>query len=379
MTEQKDYYDLLGVPRSANKADIKKAFRKLAMKYHPDRNPGDAEAEAKFKEIQGAYEVLSDDKKRGVYDQFGHAGLEGGGFGGGGAGFGDFSDAFSGIFDHIFGGDMGGRSGGRAHAQQGNDLLYACELELDEAIFGVKKTIKIPSLQNCETCHGSGAKPGTQPITCPTCQGSGRVHVQQGFIALQQTCPQCQGLGKIIPDPCKTCHGQGRVKKTSSIAITIPPGVDQGDRMRLSGKGEAGVHGGPAGDLYVEIQVRPHPIFTREQQNLICKVPLAMTTAMLGGAIEVPTMDGKVKLKIPTETQTGSMFRLRGKGVPANSQRGAGDLICQVEIETPVKLTGEQKKLVQQFAESLEKNGSKHAPQANKWYGAIKQFFTSDS
>ncbi len=378
MTTQKDYYELLGVSRNANKADIKKAFRKLAMKYHPDRNPDNPEAEAKFKEIQSAYEVLSDDKKRGVYDQYGHAGLEGGGFGGGGAGFGDFSDAFSGIFDHIFGGDMGGRTGGRAHAQQGNDLLYACELDLDEAIFGVKKTIRIPTLQTCDTCHGSGAKPGTQPTTCPTCQGSGRVHIQQGFIALQQTCPKCNGQGKIIASPCQSCNGRGRVKKTNAIAITIPPGVDHGDRMRLSGKGEAGTHGGPAGDLYVEIQVKPHPIFSRDQQNLICKVPLSITTAILGGAIEVPTMDGKVKLKIPAETQTGSLFRLRGKGVPANSQRGAGDLICQVALETPVKLTREQKDLMTDFAASLEKNGAKHAPQANSWYTAIKQFFTSE-
>ncbi|MEJ2041722.1 MAG: molecular chaperone DnaJ [Reinekea sp.] len=368
---KRDLYEVLGVSKSADEKEIKKAYRRMAMKYHPDRNPDDKEAEAKFKEISEAYEILTDAQKRQAYDQFGHAGVGGQqGFGGGGAGAGSFSDIFGDVFGDIFG---GGGSRGRSSVQRGSDLKYNLELTLEEAVRGVEKSIRVPTLVHCETCDGSGAKKGTSPVTCTTCGGSGQVRMQQGFFAVQQTCPSCSGAGKIIKDPCGSCYGRGVKEETKTLNVKIPPGVDTGDRIRLTSEGEAGRNGGPSGDLYVEVHVKRHDIFERDGANLYCEVPISITEAALGGELEVPTLDGRVKLKIPTETQTGKLFRLRGKGVKPVRGHAIGDLMCRVVVETPINLTARQKELLTELQASLD--GKRHSPKSKGWFDGVKKFF----
>ncbi len=360
---KQDYYELLGVARNASEADLKKAYRRLAMKYHPDRNPGDKEAEENFKAAKEAYEVLSDPQKRAAYDQFGHAGVDPSAAGGGG-----FHSGAS--FGDIFGG-----RGGRSQAFRGSDLRYGLDLSLEEAVQGTTVKVKIPTHVKCRTCDGSGAKPGTTPTTCTTCGGQGQVRMQQGFFSIQQTCPRCKGAGKIVTDPCGTCHGQGRVRETKTLSVKIPAGVDSGDRIRLAGEGEAGEHGGPPGDLYVQIRVKPHPIFTREGNNLYCEMPISFVTLALGGELEVPTLTGRVKLKVPPETQTGKVFRLRGKGVRSIHEDGVGDLLCRVVVETPVHLSQQQKELLREFESTLQERNGKHSPKAHSWLDGVKKFF----
>lgn len=376
MAEQRDYYEVLGVSKNADEAELKKAYRRLAMKYHPDRNEGDEAAEKKFKEAKEAHDVLSDPQKRAAYDQFGHAGVSNsagaGGSGAAGAGFGDIFDS---VFGDIFGGGGGGRSGSRVH--RGADLQYNLELSLEDAVAGTTVKIRVPKMVECKSCKGSGAKKGSSPVTCPTCAGHGQVRMQQGFFSVQQTCPQCRGQGKIISDPCSSCHGQGRVRDTKTISVKVPEGVDNGDRIRLSGEGEAGENNGPAGDLYVHINVKDHPIFVRDGTDLYCDVPISFSTVALGGELEVPTLDGKVKLKIPAETQSGKLFRLRSKGVRSVRNSTKGDLLCRVVVETPVKLSSKQKELLKQFDESMKGNGNKHSPQASTWVDGVKKFFDS--
>jgi molecular chaperone DnaJ len=367
---KRDYYEILNVDRNASEPEIRQAYRRLAMKYHPDRNPGDQAAEEQFKEVKEAYEALSDARKRAAYDQFGHAGVEGAA-GGGFGGPADLGDIFGGVFRDIFG---GGRGGGQ-QSYRGADLRYNLELTLEEAVFGTTARIRVPTLVTCATCAGSGAKPGTKPTTCPSCRGAGQVRMQQGFFSIQQTCPRCQGRGSIIPEPCATCRGVGRVEEQKTLSVKVPAGVDNGDRIRLAGEGEAGEHGGPPGDLYVQIQVKPHPIFTREESDLYCEVPISFTAAALGGDLEVPTLDGRLSLKIPAETQTGKVFRIRGKGVKPVRGGPTGDLLCRAIVETPVNLTREQKDLLQQFAETMEAGGKRHTPQQGSWLDGVKKFF----
>jgi molecular chaperone DnaJ len=370
---KRDYYEVLGVSRDVNEADLKKAYRRMAMKYHPDKNQDNPEAEDKFKEAKEAYDVLSDAQKRAAYDQFGHAGVDpsaaagAGGFGGGAS----FSDIFGDVFGDIFGGGRGGRS----RAYRGSDLRYNMELSLEDAVFGTTVKIKIPTLVSCTTCGGSGAKKGSEPVTCSTCGGTGQVRIQQGFFSVQQTCPHCHGNGKMINDPCHDCHGQGRVEERKTLSVKVPPGVDNGDRIRLAGEGEAGENGGPPGDLYVQISVKPHPIFEREGSHLLCQVPISVATAALGGELEVPTLNGRVKLKIPEETQTGKLFRLRGKGVTPVRGGPTGDLLCKVVVETPVNLTDKQRELLRQLDESMTKDSNKHNPQSRSWMDGVKKFF----
>ena len=368
-----DYYELLGVDKSVNAADLKKAYRRLAMKHHPDRNPDDPAAEAKFKEAKEAYDVLSDTEKRSAYDQFGHAAFEGGmGGGGGGAGAGGFGDIFGDMFGDIFGGAAGG---GRQRQRRGSDLRYNMELSLEEAVRGVEKNITIPRMSGCKTCHGSGAKAGSTPKQCGTCNGQGQVRIQQGFFSVQQTCPQCQGNGTIISDPCNDCSGEGRIRENKKLSVKIPAGVDEGDQIRLSGEGENGGTGGINGDLYVSVTLKSHPIFTREGVDLHCTVPISFSTLALGGELEVPTLDGRAKLKIPAGTQSGKMFRLRGKGVKNVRNAGfVGDLYCEVSVETPVNLTKRQKELLEELDESIHGGGSKHSPQESSWSDKIKSF-----
>ncbi|MFO1368742.1 MAG: molecular chaperone DnaJ [Marinagarivorans sp.] len=368
---KRDYYEILGVAKGVSEADLKKAYRRVAMKYHPDRNPDDKDAEEKFKEASEAYEVLSDENKRAAYDQYGHAGLEGAGGMGGGFGGGGFSDIFGDVFGDIFGGGGGGRRGGPA---RGSDLRYTLELSLEDAVKGTSVKIKVPTLVSCKTCDGSGAKSGTKPATCTTCGGHGQVRMQQGFFSVQQTCPTCRGKGKIITDPCKDCHGHGRVEETKTLNVKVPPGVDNGDRIRLAGEGEAGAEGGPSGDLYVQISVKEHEFFQRDGKNLYCEVPIGLVEACLGGEIEVPTLDGRVKLKIPEETQTGKLFRLRGKGVAPVRGGAAGDLLCRVIVETPVNLTSKQKDLLRQLQEDMT-GSSTHSPKQSSWFEGMKNFF----
>ena len=374
---KKDFYEVLGVNRDASEDDIKKAFRKLAMKYHPDRNPDSKESEEKFKEVKEAYEILSDSQKRAAYDQYGHAGVDPqAGMGGGGAGFGGFADAFSDIFGDIFGGQQGGGGrGGRSNVYRGADLRYNMEITLEEAARGVERQIKIPSHDECGTCHGSGAKPGTEAKTCHTCNGQGQVRVSQGFFSIQQTCPTCHGSGKYIPDPCRTCHGTGRVQTNKTLAVKIPAGVDEGDRIRLSGEGEAGVNGGPHGDLYVVIHIRQHNVFEREGNDLHCEMPISITAAALGGEIEIPTLDGKARISIPAGTQSGQVFRLRGKGIKGVRSSVHGDLMCHVALETPVNLTGRQKELLREFEEISQGAPDKHNPRAKSFMDKVKDFF----
>ncbi|MEX0374373.1 molecular chaperone DnaJ [Spiribacter pallidus] len=373
---KRDYYDVLGVSQNASEGDLKKAYRRLAMKYHPDRNPGDTDAEVRFKEAKEAYEVLSDPQKRAAYDQFGHAGVEAGGGGGGGpggpGGFGgaDFSDVFGDIFGDIFG---GGRGGSRAF--RGADLRYRMEVSLEEAVQGVEREIRIPTQVRCDACEGSGAAPGSQPQTCPTCKGHGEVRMQQGFFSVQQSCPRCSGSGQIISDPCRKCGGKGTVADQKTLNVRVPPGVDTGDRIRLSGEGEPGEQGGPPGDLYVEMVVKPHPIFTRDGADLRCDIPVSMTTAALGGELEVPTLEGRVSLRVPAGTQSGKVFRVRGKGVKPVRGGTPGDLLCRVAVETPVNLTGRQKKLLEELAETLEHGGEHHSPRGSSWLDSVKSFF----
>jgi molecular chaperone DnaJ len=370
---KRDYYEVLGVEKGAAKDELKKAYRRLAMKHHPDRNPDDADAEAKFKEAKEAYEVLSNSQKRATYDQLGHAGLDGAGAGGmGGGGAAGFGDIFGDVFGDIFGG--GGR-GGHSGVYRGADLRYELSLALEEAVRGHSVDISFPSLKGCGTCKGDGAKPGTSRKSCDTCGGVGQVRRQQGFFSVQQTCPACRGEGQIIENPCVDCHGQGRVEQSRTLAVKVPPGVDTGDRIRLSGEGEAGQNGGPSGDLYVEIRVKPHNVFEREGANLSCSVPLSFAAAALGGDVNVPTLDGEVNLKIPASTQSGRVFRLRGKGVKPVRGGGVGDLYCRIDIETPTNLTKQQKDILQQFETSIEAGGEKHSPKARSWKDSVKQFF----
>ncbi|MDR2874832.1 MAG: molecular chaperone DnaJ, partial [Methylobacillus sp.] len=346
---KRDFYEVLGVNRDASDEDIKKAYRKLAMKYHPDRNPDNPKAEEQFKEAKEAYEVLTDAQKRAAYDQYGHAGVDpqaGMGGGAGGFGAGGFADAFSDIFGDIFGGRGGG---GRPNVYRGADLRYNMELSLEDAARGTETKIRIPVMAQCETCHGSGAKPGTNPTTCTTCGGQGQVRMQQGFFSIQQTCPKCHGSGKMVENPCPDCHGDGRVKQHKTLSVKIPAGVNDGDRIRLSGEGEAGVNGGPPGDLYVVVHLKQHAVFQRDGTDLHCEMPISFSTAALGGEIEVPTLEGHAMVKIPPETQTGAVFRLRGKGIKALRGNDYGDLMCHVTVETPVKLTERQKELLREL------------------------------
>ncbi len=369
---KRDYYEVLGVARNASEADIKKAFKRLAMKHHPDRNPGDKRAEEQFKEAKLAYDVLSDPKKRSAYDQFGHAGVEAaGGFGGPGdfAGAGSFQDIFGDVFGDIFGGRTGRRTG------RGSDLRYDLTLTLEEAVAGKDVKIRIPTLVDCQFCGGSGAKPGTSPKTCPTCRGAGQVRMQQGFFSIQQTCPQCRGNGHVIEEPCGHCRGRGRLQEEKTLSVKVPAGVDTGDRIRLAGEGERGEHGGTPGDLYVQVQVQEHPIFTREDSHIYCEVPIGFVIAALGGDMEVPTLDGKVMLKIPSGTQTGKMFRVRGKGVKPVRGGPVGDLICRVAVETPVNLTERQREILREFDQSVQEGGSRHSPQSSTWLDGVKSFF----
>ncbi len=377
---KRDYYEILGVPKNASEADVKKAYRKLAMKYHPDRNQGDSakKSEEQFKEANEAYEMLSDPQKRAAYDQYGHAGVDPNMAGRGGAGpegFGGFAEAFGDIFGDIFGGAAaGGRRGGQ-QVYRGNDLSYAMEITLEEAATGKDTQIRIPSWDNCEPCKGSGAKPGTSPKTCTTCNGAGNVHMRQGFFSIQQTCPHCHGTGKIIPEPCVTCNGAGKVKRQKTLEVKIPGGINEGMRIRSAGNGEPGTNGGPPGDLYIEIRMKAHEVFERDGDDLHCTVPVGLTTAALGGSIEVPTLGGKAEIELPEGTQHGKTFRLRGKGIKGLRSSYPGDLYCHVTVETPVKLTEQQRKLLMELDESFKTSGDRHSPNAKSWTDRVKDLF----
>ena len=365
---KKDYYEVLGVNRDASEDDIKKSYRKLAMKFHPDRNPDNPKAEEQFKEAKEAYEILSDANKRAAYDQYGHAGVDPSAAAG--AGMGGFADAFGDIFGDIFG---GGR--GRSNVYRGADLRYNLEIVLEDAARGTETKIRIPTLEECATCHGSGAKPGTQPVKCTTCDGRGQVRMQQGFFYIQQTCPKCHGSCKVVESPCATCRGAGRLKQHKTLSVKIPAGVDEGDRIRLSGEGEAGVNGGPAGDLYVVIHLKAHAVFQRDHNDLHCEMPISFTTAALGGDIKIPTLDGYAKIKIPEETQSGKVFRLRGKGIKGVRSSTHGDLMCHVVVETPVNLTARQRELLNELEAINDKDAGRHNPRAKSWMDKVKEFF----
>jgi molecular chaperone DnaJ len=376
MAKKRDYYEVLGLNRDASDEEIKKAYRKLAMKFHPDRNPDGKDAEEKFKEAKEAYEILSEAEKRKAYDSYGHAGVNpqmGMGAGAEGAGFGGgFAEAFGDIFSDIFG---AGQGRGRSSVFRGADLRYNLEVSLEQAARGTSTKIRIPTMETCETCHGSGAKPGTQPKTCETCHGSGTVRLSQGFFSIQQTCPTCHGGGKVVSDPCATCRGAGRIKKHKTLEVKIPAGVDEGDRIRLSGEGESGVNGGPPGDLYVVIHLKEHGVFQREGDDLHCEMPISFSQAALGGEIEIPTLDGAAKVKVPPETQSGQVFRLRGKGIKGVRSSYPGDLLCEVVVETPVRLTDRQKELLRELEEINRKDGSRHNPRAKSFMDKVREFF----
>ena len=371
---KRDFYEVLGVAKNASEDEIKKAYRKLAMKYHPDRNPDSKESEEKFKEVKEAYEMLTNPEKRDAYDRYGHAGVDpnmggGGGFGGAGG----FGDAFGDIFGDIFGGGRGRSAGPQVY--RGADLRYNLEITLEQAAHGFDTTIRVPSWDKCDTCSGTGAKPGTAPVTCSTCAGHGQVRMQQGFFSIQQTCPKCHGTGKIIPEPCAACSGQGRIKRNKTLEVKIPVGIDNGMRIRSSGNGEPGTNGGPSGDLYVEIHIKPHAVFQREGDDLHCEMPISFAKAALGGEIEVPTLNGKVAFTVPEGTQSGKTFRLKGKGIKGVRSGFAGDLFCHVAVETPIKLTDKQKELLRDFEKSTTEGGAKHSPQTKTWRDKVKDFF----
>ena len=378
---KRDYYEVLGVAKNASDEDIKKAYRKLAMKYHPDRNQGDGakKAEESFKEVKEAYEMLSDAQKRAAYDQYGHAGVDpnmgGRGGAGGPEGFGGFAEAFGDIFGDIFGGAGGRRGGGGQQVYRGNDLSYAMEISLEEAANGKDTQIRIPTWDTCDTCKGTGAKPGTSPKTCGTCNGNGTVHMRQGFFSIQQTCPNCKGSGKIIPEPCTACNGAGKIKRQKTLEVKIPAGINEGMRIRSAGNGEPGTNGGPAGDLYIEIRIKQHDIFERDGDDLHCTVPVSMTTAALGGAIEVPTLGSKAEIELPEGTQHGKTFRLRGKGIKGIRSSYPGDLYCHITVETPVKMTEHQRKLMKELDESFKGAGDRHSPNAKSWTDRVKDLF----
>jgi molecular chaperone DnaJ len=380
---KRDYYEVLGVAKNAAEDEIKKAYRKLAMKHHPDRNQGDdaKKAEEKFKEAKEAYEMLTDPQKRAAYDQYGHAGVDpsmgrGGPGGPGAEGFGGFAEAFGDIFGDIFGGAGGQRRGaGGQQVFRGSDLSYAMEITLEEAAFGKETQIRIPAYETCETCKGSGAKPGSSPKVCTTCNGGGTVHMRQGFFSIQQTCPHCHGSGKIIPDPCTTCSGQGRIKKNKTLEVKIPAGINEGMRIRSSGNGEPGTNGGPSGDLYIEIRIKQHEIFERDGDDLHCTVPVGLTTVAIGGGIEVPTLGGKAEIELPEGTQHGKTFRLRGKGIKGVRSSYPGDLYCHISVETPIKITEHQRKLLKELDESFRKSGDRHSPNAKSWTDRVKDLF----
>lgn len=377
---KKDYYEVLGVSKNATESDLKRAYRRLAMKYHPDRNPDDKSAEEKFKEAKEAYEILNDDEKRNAYDRFGHAGVDpnaAGGFGAGGQG-GNFGDVFGDIFGDIFGGQQRGGAGGgggsaRSNVYRGSDLRYAMEVTLEQAARGHTTEIRVPSWDNCTTCKGTGAKPGTKPVQCKTCQGQGSVRMQQGFFSIQQTCPNCDGSGKSIPDPCTACEGEGRVKNQKTLEVKIPAGIEDGMRIRSSGNGEPGMNGGPPGDLYVEIRIKEHSVFQRDADDLHCEIPISIVRASLGGTVQVPTLEGSAEIELPEGTQTGKTFRLKGKGVQGLRGSYPGDLYAHVLVETPVRLTEKQKNLLKELDESLE--DLKHSPQSKGWMDKVKDFF----
>ena len=373
---KRDFYEVLGVAKNATDEELKKAYRKLAMKFHPDRNPDTHDAEEKFKEVKHAYEILTDGKKREAYDRFGHAGVDPNAAGGqGGQGFGGFSDVFGDIFGDIFGGGAGaaGARGGRSNVYRGADLRYSMEVALEQAAAGHATEIRVPSWEHCETCHGSGAKPGTKPKQCHTCGGQGSVRIQQGFFSIQQTCPTCHGTGKVIPDPCVACDGIGRTKKNKTLEIKIPAGIDEGMRIRIAGNGEPGINGGPPGDLFVEIHVKEHSVFHREADDLHCEIPISIITAALGGKVQVPTLNGRAEIDLPEGTQSGKTFRLRAKGIKGVRSSYPGDLYARVVVETPVRLSDKQKKLLRELEAQL--SDPKHSPQSKSWMDRVKNFF----
>ena len=364
---QRDYYEVLGVSQNASNSELKKAFKKLAMKYHPDRNPDDPAANEKFKEAAEAYDVLSDPQKKSAYDQFGHQGVEG--MGAGGPNFNDIN--INDIFGDIFGGQ-----GTQSNSYRGADLRYNMEITLEQAARGTETKIRVPTMASCDTCHGSGAKQGTSPSTCPTCKGHGQVRMQQGFFSIQQTCPKCHGSGKFISSPCGKCFGEGRVKQHKTLSVKIPAGVDDGDRIRLSGEGEAGIKGSPSGDLYVVVNLLAHSVFQRDNNDLHCEMPISFTTAALGGELQVPTIDGYAKIKVPAETQSGKIFRLRGKGIKGIRSHTHGDLMCHLMVETPVKLAARQKELLHELEALNQKDSSRHSPRTKSWVNKVREFFT---
>ncbi len=368
---KRDYYEVLGVNRDASDEEIKKAYRKRAMKHHPDRNPDNPKAEEHFKEAKEAYEVLSDAKKRPAYDSYGHAGVDPSMGGGAGAGGSNFADAFGDIFGDIFGGNRQGRS----NTFRGADLRYNLEITLEQAAHGFETKIRIPTMAECGICHGSGAKPGTQPITCTTCNGQGQVRMTQGFFSVQQTCPRCHGTGKMIPTPCTNCGGAGRIKQQKTLSVKIPAGVDEGDRVRLTGEGEPGANRGPAGDLYVQVHIKEHAVFQRDHDDLHCEMPVSFATAALGAEIDLPTLDGSARIKVPAETQSGKTFRLRGKGIKGVRSHAPGDLFCHVVVETPVNLNEKQKALLHEFEAITQKDAGRHNPRAKSWFDRVKEFF----
>ena len=370
---KRDYYETLGIGRQASDAEIKGAFRKLAMQCHPDRNPGDTEAEARFKELNEAYEALKDPQKRAAYDQFGHAAFDGPGMGGG-HGFGnDFASSMSDIFDDLFGDFMGGRRGGRTGRMRGADLRYNMEITLEEAFHGKTAQVRVPTSVACETCDGSGAAPGTSPTTCGMCKGMGKVRASQGFFAIERSCPQCHGRGEVIETPCADCGGSGRVTRERTLSINIPSGVEDGTRIRLAGEGEAGLRGGPTGDLYIFLSVKPHDIFQRDGADLFCRAPVSITTAALGGQFEVPTLDGgKSRVKVPPGTQTGRQFRLKGKGMPILRSNQTGDLYIQTVVETPVNLSRRQRELLEEFEAASNEETN---PESTGFLAKMKEFW----
>lgn len=375
---KRDFYDVLGVSKNASADELKKAYRKVAAKNHPDRNPDDAAAEERFKEAQEAYAILTDSQKRAAYDQFGHAGVDPsagggpGGFQGGGAG--GFGDIFGDVFGDIFG-QRGAGGGGRQRVYRGADIQYPLDLTLEEAVNGTEVKLKIPTREDCGVCDGTGAKPGTKPKTCPTCGGAGEVRMSQGFFSVQQVCPECRGSGEVIADPCTNCNGAGKIRKTKTMSVNVPAGVDDGQIVRMPNAGEVGERGGPPGDLLLAVRIKPHDIFTRDGSNLFCEIPVSFSKLSLGGEVEVPTLNGRAKITLPAGTQSGKQFRLKGKGVKPARGHTTGDLYVRAEVEIPVNLSSEQKKLLKQLQESLEKGGKKHNPKSSSWFDSVKNFF----